>query len=204
MLGGEPLDGPRYIWWNFVSSSPDRIVDAAHAWRDGKFPKIPDDDVEFIPAPDDDPHFALSYHQPSDDELRKLSRRREDDRDGRCVEQSRQAVARDHQAAARGRLSRDSGQSEGERSARAAGGEVAGRHQGAASISSTCSANRRTRRRSPTRRSSSARRLVAAARHRERTGGVARAARRARGRDGHVHRRDPSPATHRAEVMTTS
>jgi len=72
LLGGEPLDGPRYIWWNFVSSSPDRIVEAAHAWRDGKFPKIPDDSVEFIPAPDDDPHFALSYHLPSDDELRKL------------------------------------------------------------------------------------------------------------------------------------
>ncbi|HEY5945507.1 MAG TPA: CoA-binding protein [Kofleriaceae bacterium] len=72
MLGGEPLDGPRYIWWNFVSSSPDRIVAAAHAWREGKFPKIADDNREFIPAPDDDPHFALNYHVPSDDELRGL------------------------------------------------------------------------------------------------------------------------------------
>jgi redox-sensitive bicupin YhaK (pirin superfamily)/predicted CoA-binding protein len=72
LLGGDPLDGPRYIWWNFVSSSPDRILEAAHAWRDRKFPAIPDDDKEFIPAPDDDPHFALRYHLPSDSELRRL------------------------------------------------------------------------------------------------------------------------------------
>jgi redox-sensitive bicupin YhaK (pirin superfamily) len=59
LLGGDPLDGPRYIWWNFVSSSPERIVEAVHAWRDDKFPKIPDDNKEFIPAPAEDPHFAL-------------------------------------------------------------------------------------------------------------------------------------------------
>lgn len=58
MLGGEPLDGPRYIWWNFVSSDKQRIVDAAHAWREGKFPRVPGDEVEFIPAPAEDPHFA--------------------------------------------------------------------------------------------------------------------------------------------------
>jgi redox-sensitive bicupin YhaK (pirin superfamily) len=58
LLGGEPLDGPRYIWWNFVSSDPDRIVDAHHRWRDGKFPKVPGDEVEFIPAPADEPHIA--------------------------------------------------------------------------------------------------------------------------------------------------
>ena len=57
MLGGEPLDGPRYIWWNFVSSSPERIVEAAHAWRERRFPLIPNDDREFIPAPDEDPRF---------------------------------------------------------------------------------------------------------------------------------------------------
>ncbi len=72
LLGGDPLDGPRYIWWNFVSSSPDRIVEAAHAWREDKFPKIAEDNVEFIPAPDDDPHFSLHYHQPTDADLRKL------------------------------------------------------------------------------------------------------------------------------------
>lgn len=58
LLGGAPLDGPRYIWWNFVSSSRERIIEAAHAWREGKFPKVPGDEIELIPAPDDDPHFA--------------------------------------------------------------------------------------------------------------------------------------------------
>jgi predicted CoA-binding protein len=72
LLGGEPLDGPRYIWWNFVSSAPDRIIEAVHAWRDDKFPKVPGDDHEMIPAPTDDPRFALSYHLPGDDALRGI------------------------------------------------------------------------------------------------------------------------------------
>jgi len=72
LLGGDPLDGPRYIWWNFVSSAPDRIIEAAHAWRADRFPKIPDDQAEFIPAPDDDPRFALSYAMPSDEALRGI------------------------------------------------------------------------------------------------------------------------------------
>ena len=57
VLGGEPLDGPRYIWWNFVSSSRERIVAAAEDWRAGRFPRIPGDDVEHVPAPDG-PRFA--------------------------------------------------------------------------------------------------------------------------------------------------
>jgi redox-sensitive bicupin YhaK (pirin superfamily) len=57
-LGGEPLDGPRYLWWNFVSSSKERITEALHEWRDGKFPKVPGDEVEFIPAPTEEPHLA--------------------------------------------------------------------------------------------------------------------------------------------------
>ncbi len=61
MLGGEPLDGPRYIWWNFVSSSKDQIIEAAHAWRERRFPVIPSDDRELIPAPDDDPRFAQEH-----------------------------------------------------------------------------------------------------------------------------------------------
>jgi len=61
MLGGEPLDGPRYIWWNFVSSSQERIIEAAHAWRERRFPAIPSDDRELIPAPDDDPRFAQEH-----------------------------------------------------------------------------------------------------------------------------------------------
>jgi hypothetical protein len=51
LLGGEPLDGPRYIWWNFVSSSQERIRDAAEKWRAGRFTKVFDDSVEFTPAP---------------------------------------------------------------------------------------------------------------------------------------------------------
>jgi predicted CoA-binding protein len=55
-----------------VSSAPDSIVEAVHKWRDDKFPKIPEDDREMIPAPDDDPHFALSYSLPGDDALRGI------------------------------------------------------------------------------------------------------------------------------------
>ncbi|CAN5143837.1 pirin family protein [soil metagenome] len=58
ILGGEPLDGPRYIWWNFVSSSQDRIHEAAAKWRAQQFPKVFDDEVEFTPAPADGPTFA--------------------------------------------------------------------------------------------------------------------------------------------------
>jgi redox-sensitive bicupin YhaK (pirin superfamily) len=59
ILGGEPLDGPRYMWWNFISSDRDRVIEAAHAWRDGKFPKVVGDETEFVPAPPEDPRFAL-------------------------------------------------------------------------------------------------------------------------------------------------
>ena len=53
LLGGDPLDGPqRFMYWNFVSSSPARIEQAKQDWRDRKFPSIPGDDVEFIPLPD--------------------------------------------------------------------------------------------------------------------------------------------------------
>ena len=51
LLGGAPLDGPRFIWWNFVSSSRERIDGAKADWREGRFGKIPGDDVEFIPLP---------------------------------------------------------------------------------------------------------------------------------------------------------
>ena len=53
LLGGAPLDGPRHIWWNFVSSSKDRIERAKQEWKDGKFGLIPGDDKEFIPLPED-------------------------------------------------------------------------------------------------------------------------------------------------------
>jgi redox-sensitive bicupin YhaK (pirin superfamily) len=52
LLGGASLGGPRHIWWNFVSSSEERIEQAKRAWRERLFPKIPGDDVEFVPLPD--------------------------------------------------------------------------------------------------------------------------------------------------------
>lgn len=50
LLGGEPLPEPRHIWWNFVSSSPERIDEAKADWRDGRFPTVPGE-TEFIPLP---------------------------------------------------------------------------------------------------------------------------------------------------------
>ncbi len=52
LLGGAPLDGERHIWWNFVASSQDRIERAKADWKAGRFPKVPGDDVEFIPLPE--------------------------------------------------------------------------------------------------------------------------------------------------------
>lgn len=52
LLGGAPLDGPRYIDWNFVSSSKERIEQAKREWREGRFPKVPGDELEFIPLPE--------------------------------------------------------------------------------------------------------------------------------------------------------
>jgi redox-sensitive bicupin YhaK (pirin superfamily) len=52
MIGGEPLDGPRHIWWNFVSSSEERIEQAKRDWREGRFGKVYGDETEFIPLPD--------------------------------------------------------------------------------------------------------------------------------------------------------
>ena len=51
LLGGAPLDGPRHIWWNFVSSSKERIEQAKADWREGRFAMVPGD-PEFIPLPD--------------------------------------------------------------------------------------------------------------------------------------------------------
>ena len=51
LLGGATMDGPRHIWWNFVSSSKERIEKAKADWRDQRFPKVPGDN-EFIPLPD--------------------------------------------------------------------------------------------------------------------------------------------------------
>ena len=52
LLGGEPLDGPRHLWWNFVSSSVERIDQAKADWREGRFPRVPDE-TDFIPLPEE-------------------------------------------------------------------------------------------------------------------------------------------------------
>lgn len=51
LLGGDPLDGRRHLWWNFVSSSKERIEQAKDDWRAGRFGRIAGDD-EFIPLPE--------------------------------------------------------------------------------------------------------------------------------------------------------
>jgi len=51
VIGGEPLDGPRHLWWNFVSSRPERIEQAKADWREGRFGLIPGDEQEAIPLP---------------------------------------------------------------------------------------------------------------------------------------------------------
>jgi redox-sensitive bicupin YhaK (pirin superfamily) len=51
LFGGEPLDGPRHLWWNFVSSSRERIEQGKQDWLAGRFGRIAGDD-EFIPLPE--------------------------------------------------------------------------------------------------------------------------------------------------------
>ena len=50
-LGGAALEGPRYIWWNFVSSRKERIESAKEDWKQGRFAAVPDES-EFIPLPE--------------------------------------------------------------------------------------------------------------------------------------------------------
>jgi redox-sensitive bicupin YhaK (pirin superfamily) len=50
-LGGAALEGPRYIWWNFVSSRRERIEQAKEDWTTGKFAPVPGE-TEFIPLPE--------------------------------------------------------------------------------------------------------------------------------------------------------
>ena len=66
LLGGETLEGPRHIWWNFVASSKERIEEAKDAWRRGDwetnpmFHLPPGDDQEFIPLPERTPAFSAA------------------------------------------------------------------------------------------------------------------------------------------------
>ena len=52
IVGGAPMDGPRHIWWNFVSSRKERIEQAKAEWKAGHFGKVPGDEIEFIPLPE--------------------------------------------------------------------------------------------------------------------------------------------------------
>jgi redox-sensitive bicupin YhaK (pirin superfamily) len=51
LLGGEAFTTPRHAWWNFVSSSRERINQAKEDWKAGRFAKVPGDDKEWIPIP---------------------------------------------------------------------------------------------------------------------------------------------------------
>jgi redox-sensitive bicupin YhaK (pirin superfamily) len=52
LFGGEPMGGPRYIWWNFVSSRRERIEQAKEEWSRGRFDTVPGDEADFIPLPE--------------------------------------------------------------------------------------------------------------------------------------------------------
>ena len=55
LLGGAAMDEPRFIFWNFVSSSRERIEQAKADWTSGRFGKVPGDEQEFIPLPEGGP-----------------------------------------------------------------------------------------------------------------------------------------------------
>jgi redox-sensitive bicupin YhaK (pirin superfamily) len=52
LVGGAALDGPRHIWWNFVSSRKERIEQAKADWKLSRFDTVPGDETEFIPLPE--------------------------------------------------------------------------------------------------------------------------------------------------------
>ena len=52
LLGGEPMDGERLMWWNLVASSQDKIDAAKARWKAGGFDPVPGE-TEFIPLPED-------------------------------------------------------------------------------------------------------------------------------------------------------
>ena len=60
LCGGEAFKTPRHVWWNFVSSRQDRLMQAREDWDALRFPLIPGDDKEFIPIPQGRPK-TVSY-----------------------------------------------------------------------------------------------------------------------------------------------
>ncbi len=61
LLGGASI-GPRFIWWNLVSSRRERIEQAKTDWKAGRMMLPPDDNQEFIPLPEDPPPAAEPTH----------------------------------------------------------------------------------------------------------------------------------------------
>jgi hypothetical protein len=60
LFGGEPMDGPRRVWWNFVASAPERIEQAKADWRAGRLGSVPGE-TEFIPLPDEPQKRPVDY-----------------------------------------------------------------------------------------------------------------------------------------------
>ena len=60
LCGGEAFTSPRHVWWNFVSSRPDRLMQAREDWEALRFPLIPGDDQEYIPIPQGRPKSVSS------------------------------------------------------------------------------------------------------------------------------------------------
>jgi redox-sensitive bicupin YhaK (pirin superfamily) len=52
IVGGDRLTGERHVWWNYVASSLARIEQAKEDWKNGRFPRVPGDEMEFIPLPE--------------------------------------------------------------------------------------------------------------------------------------------------------
>jgi redox-sensitive bicupin YhaK (pirin superfamily) len=52
LIGGAAMEGPRHIWWNFVSSRKERIEQAKAEWKERRFDTVPGDETEFIPLPE--------------------------------------------------------------------------------------------------------------------------------------------------------
>jgi redox-sensitive bicupin YhaK (pirin superfamily) len=52
LIGGAPLDGERHIYWNFVSSSKDRLEQAKRDWKEGRFPGVPGDENDRVALPE--------------------------------------------------------------------------------------------------------------------------------------------------------
>ena len=71
LLGGEPMDGRRHIWWNFVSSSEERIEQAKEDWKAGRFAPVPEE-TEFIPLPESGP-VVVRYPMMKESYRRSLS-----------------------------------------------------------------------------------------------------------------------------------